>query len=170
MADNGEGPGNFTKFCKARDAFVNGLSLELNIKEKEEKKLIAKISTSFKESFFSQARTTSLEKETKASEFEVRDGLGPVVNDYVNGELISRPSYENINQAESLILQAFSLSEQRGVKINFDLSKIKSATVYELFPESKRDGGGAYLLEAKDEKGEKIGSFVGGSFFGSCKK
>lgn len=78
---------------------------------------------------------------------------------------------DELNLAEGLIVHALILSSDPDLKdssnAGFDVSKARSATIYKV----GKDGniGMTAIVDAKDEAGKALGSFLGGFLVSACK-
>lgn len=127
----------------------------LNIKIlKRGNSYIAKVSES------NEGRTQENEHKAEISENSVRAGLTGDLDDV-----------DNLNTSEKLITHALSLSEidpdKRIFDSGIDLKAVRSAKVYSFGDEG--DIGMTSIVEAKDEKGKVLGSFLGGFVVTPCK-
>lgn len=103
---------------------------------------------------------TYVENKVSISEHKVRKGL----------DLSTDPDSSNLNQAESIVLHAMTLEEdpvfEGAFSSGIDLKKVRSAKVF-VIGETGNMGMSA-IVEAKDESGKIIGSFLGGFLLSAC--
>lgn len=103
---------------------------------------------------------TRTENDVTITEASIRAGMTAESIDPYNNDL---------SEAELVIFHAMTvaadpiLQMQSGV----DLSKVRSVKIYRLGPQTKF--GSASIVEAKDENGVLLGSFLGGFLVGACK-
>ncbi|MEK6774735.1 MAG: hypothetical protein AABY64_12400 [Bdellovibrionota bacterium] len=132
------------------DKMVN---LEMKIIAKEDKSLYAKVTETI------DGVSSSYNDEAQISEEKVR------------ANLTAEFEYENLNEAEGLIVHAMSLSEDPvfhgAFSAGVDLKKVRSAKMYTV-GESTRMGS-ATIVEAKDLNNQILGSFLGGFVVSPCK-
>jgi hypothetical protein len=113
----------------------------------------------------SNGQSSSYSDQVAITEEKVRAGITGL-------ELSSDGSIEDLNLAEKLISHAISLTEtpeMGGVmSAGFDLRAVRSAKVYAI---GEATGMGvAAIVEAKNAKGEALGSFFGGFLVTPCKQ
>lgn len=78
---------------------------------------------------------------------------------------------QGLNKGELLITHAMLLTQDPDMggifTVDMDLSKVRSAKIYVLGDQAEM--GMTAIVEARDEKGQDMGSFLGGFLVGSCK-
>ena len=79
------------------------------------------------------------------------------------------PYNNDLSEAELVIYHAMTVAADPILKMQsgIDLSKVRSVKIYRLGPQTKF--GSTSIVEAKDEKGVLLGSFLGGFLVGACK-
>lgn len=106
-------------------------------------------------------QSSAYNDEAQLVELQVRVGLFPDINQEI----------ENLNLAERLIVHALTLTEdpifENSLNAGFDLRKVRTAKVYIIGKPTNM--GLTAILEAKDEFGKNLGSFLGGFFVSACK-
>lgn len=102
------------------------------------------------------------EDEVTIQEFKVKSGL--------KGDLSNDDDLDKLNEGEKIITHALSLTGDPELKGAFsagiDLSKVRSAKIYTVGKTTKF--GSASIVEARDEAGKIIGSFLGGFLVSPC--
>lgn len=102
------------------------------------------------------------EDEVTVQEFKVKSGL--------KADLSNDDDVEKLNEAEKIITHALSVTgdpEMKGVfSAGIDLSKVRSAKIYTVGKTTRF--GSASIVEAKDEAGKIIGTFLGGFLVSPC--
>lgn len=83
---------------------------------------------------------------------------------------LSDPSIDDLNQGEKLISHALSITTdpdlQNAFSAGFDLKKVRSVKIYTIGNSTKF--GSTTIVEAKDESGKDLGSFLGGFLVSPC--
>lgn len=104
-------------------------------------------------------KSTVSTEEVVVSEAPIRAGLTKNIDGYNN----------DLTDAELIIVHAMTVTTEPILKwsAGIDLSKVRSVKLFTL-GETTRFGS-ATIVEAKDEKGEVLGSFLGGFVVSACK-
>lgn len=132
------------------------LAMEMNIQMRQQTdgSVLAKITET------EDGQTSTSELAAKIVEGSVRAGLSP------------ETEMETLSQVELLIIHAMMVTEDPDIELEFsaglDLRKVRSAKVYGVLGE-KDDIGSLAVIEAKDENGNVLGSFLGGFIVSPCK-
>lgn len=109
----------------------------------------------------SEGLSNTYDDEAQFADLKVRAGLLPDINQEI----------ENLNLAERLIVHALTLTEdpifKNTLNAGFDLRKVRSAKVYTIGKPTNM--GLTAIVEAKDELGKDLGSFLGGFLVNACK-
>lgn len=110
---------------------------------------------------YSEGLKSTYNDEAQFADLQVRAGLLPDINQEI----------ENLNLAERLIVHALTLTEdpifEKTINAGFDLRKVRSAKVYTVGKPTNM--GLTAIVEAKDELGKDLGSFLGGFLVSACK-
>lgn len=108
----------------------------------------------------SEGLKSTYDDEAQFADLQVRAGLSPDIKEI-----------ENLNLAERLIVHALTLTEdpifENTLNAGFDLRKVRSAKVYTIGKPTNM--GLTAIVEAKDELGKDLGSFLGGFLVNACK-
>jgi hypothetical protein len=110
----------------------------------------------------SDGQSGSYDDDVQVEELQVQAGLTP---DDINEKI------DDLNLAERLIVHALSLTEDPVFKNTFnaglELRKVRSAKIYTIGKPTSM--GLTAIVEAKDESGKNLGSFLGGFLVSGCK-
>ena len=136
---------------------------------------VRKIGNTYKGTMITEVagQTTSMEDAVSIEDYKIRAGLTP---EMIEDEEVG----SKLNFGEGLIVHAMALTgdidmgeedapEMNPFSAGLDLTKVRSVRVYKAVGE-EGDIGAAAIIEAKDQSGKDLGSFMGGFLVLPCLK
>ncbi len=111
-------------------------------------------------------RRDMLSEPAEMSEYEVREGL--------SSRSMESPEFQGMNEGEKIMAHAFYVSAHPNTRdfsnAGLDLAAVRFVRVYGMgFQSEQNNMGRSAVVEAKDARGNDLGSFLGGFFLAPCK-
>ena len=110
--------------------------------------------------------------QTEAGHTSTSEIAAAIVEGPVRANLSADSAVEELSQVELLIVHAMMVTTDPDIELLYsaglDLQKVRSAKIYGVLGEQD-DIGSLSVVEAKDENGNDLGSFLGGFIVSPCK-